>query len=260
MSSEDSYINKLIESSDQDSSSVIVIERLAKDCKLIEPSQLLNVDFAKAEAVSRTKRRASGEWSTEISVSEYSRSYPRRSQTSSEPALSATNDEIQKHCIPEDRFSFGNIANFPKYPSLLDSSESGTLSIGTLSDFSGSSTPLNISVQRLDAHHVSDLVTISFPHTASTEDSVKQQSCLTCVTPMVDARVIQLQKQNGKRIDFTSNLLPRSAFSGMLPLKKQCSTTINQKLPMQVTTKVNVPSPINVIKADWLVKNIIFLS
>jgi len=61
MSSEDSYIDKLIESSDEDSSSVIVIERLARNCKLIAPSDLLKVDFAEAEAVNWTKRRDSGE-------------------------------------------------------------------------------------------------------------------------------------------------------------------------------------------------------
>jgi len=243
MSSEDSYIDKLIESSDEDSSSVIVIERLAKNCKLIAPSNLLNVDIAEAEAVNGTKRRDSGEWTTGISVSEYSRSYPRRSQTSSEPVFSDTIDEIKKNCIPDDRCFFGNTAGFPIYPSFLNSFESGRISIGTLSDFSGSSTPINFSLQRSDAHHVSDAVTVSLPHTASSEDCKKQLSCLSRVTPMVNERgLTQLHKQNGKRIDFTSSL-----FSGS---KKQYSTIVNQKLPMQVTAKAKVPSAINVIKAD----------
>jgi len=153
--------------------------------------------------------------------------------------------------MPDDRCFFGVTSSFPKYPGFLNSSESGRISIGTLSEFSGSSTPINVSLQRPDAHHVSDSVIISLPHAVSSEDSVKQLSCLSCVTRTVNERgLVQLQKQDGRRIDFASNLFLGSAFSEVLPLKKQYSTVIDQKLPMLVTTKAKVPSSINVINAD----------
>jgi len=261
MSSKDSYISKLIESSFEDSSSIIVIERL-KNCKLVAPSHLQNVEFAKAAALKWTKRRLSGERTRGIDVSEYSPSYQLRSQTSTQPVLSdiilLTNDEIglgdiRKHYRPVDRFSFGDTANFPKYPSFLDSSEGGRISTGTPSDLSFSGTPLNISLLCSDAHHVSESVVISWPYAASSEESLMKLNCLSCVKHTLNERGLnqpEYSKQDTKRIDFTSKLFSGSSFLGVLPVKNQYSTTINQKLPMEVTTIPKVSSSLNVIKAD----------
>jgi len=251
-SSKDSCISKLIESSFDDSSSILVIERSAKNCRLIAPSHLEDVRSARAEAVNWTKQRPWSERTGGIDLSMYSPRYQRRSQASYQSLLNdiilLTNDEMQ---LLNDRFSYGDRANFPKYPSFLDSSESGRLSIGTLSDLSGAVNPLSISHRRSDAHHVSDPVTISWPHVASTEDCVKQLSCLSCVRHTVNERgLTQENKQNRKRIDFTSNVFDGSAFLGVMPVEKQYSTPIDRKLPLQVATNTKGPSSKNVIKAD----------
>jgi len=261
MSSKDSYISKLIESSFEDSSSIIVIERL-KNCRLVAPSHLQNVEFAKAAALKWTKRRLSGERTRGIDVSEYSPSYLLRSQASAQPVLSEfillTKDEIGldeicKHCRPADRFSFGDTANFPKYPSFLDSSDGRRISTGTLSDLSCSGTTLNIPFPSSDAHRVSDPLAISWPFAASSEDSFKKLNCLSCVTHKLNERGLnqpEYNNQDAKRIDFTSKLFSCPSFLGVLPVKNHYSTTINQKLPLKVITIPKVPSSINVIKAD----------
>jgi len=209
-----SYTSKLYESSFEDSSTIIVIERLAKNCKLIAPSHLQNVEFARASAKKLKKRRPLGERSS--SLGEQSSSNDQlKTYKSAEYVLSdflhSRNDEnelidIYRHCTSRDFFSIGDSPNFPKHPSFLESSEGGsTFTATTLSDFSGLGRPLSIPLPFPDAHCVSDSVAISWPQVASKDDA-KQFNCLTCTIHTVNERGLTQPEYNpeAQRVNFTS--------------------------------------------------------
>jgi len=207
-SPKDSYISKLTESSFEDSSTIVVIERMPKNCKLIAPSHLQNVQFARASAKKWKKRRPMRERS--------SSSDQLKTQKSAQSILSdffnLRNDEnelidIYGHCRSRDFFSIGDSPKSPKYPSFLESSDGGRISTATtLSDFSGLGRPLNIPLPYPDAHFVSDSVAISWPQGASPEDATKEFNCLTCTKHTVNERGLTQPeyKQQAQRVNFTS--------------------------------------------------------
>jgi len=224
-SSKDSYISKLTESSLEDSSTIIVIERLAKNCKLIAPSHLQNVEFARASAKNWKKRSPLGERSSSSDQLKTNKS----AQSILSDFLHLRNDEHElidlcQHCRSRDFFSIGDSPNIPKYPSFVESSGSGRKSTATtLSDFSGLGRPLNIPLPYPDAHFVADSVAISWPQGASREDAAKQFNCLTCTKHTVSERGLTQPeyKQQAQRVNFTSKLFCSPALLGVLPVNKQ---------------------------------------
>jgi len=260
----DSLISKLIESSFEDSSSIIAIERLAKNCKLMAPSHLQSVEYARAAAREwRAKRKQSEEQKRGIDFQEYSPSDQQRSQPSAKSVLNDfllfTNDElalddIYEHGKSTDRFSFGDTSNYPKYPSFLDN-DGSKISTTPGSELSSSGTPFNISLPRLDCHHPTDSVAISWPQGASPEESVKHpkgRKCLTCaIYTGNDKGLMQPEyRQQALRVDFKSKLSTGSDLLGVLPAGKQYSATRNQKLPKLVKPNPQATSSTKVVTLD----------
>jgi len=240
----------------KDSSSIVVIERLAKNCKLIPPSPLQSVEYARAATRGWTKRRASGERGRGIDVSEYSPSDPQRSQPSAKSIfndfLLFTNDDmgivdICPHSSRSaDRFSFGDTSNYPKYPSFLDNDGR------RVSELSSSGTPFNISLPRSDVHRASDSVAISWPQGAPPEESVMHcRKCLTCAIYNGNEKgLLQPEyKQQGQRVDYTSKLFANSELLGVLSVGKPYSSARTQKLPKQKSTNPKASSR-KVVNAD----------
>jgi len=244
----------------KDSSSIVFIERSGKNCKLIPPSPLQSVDYARAAAREWTKRRASAETARGIDLSEYSPSDQQKSQTSAKSILNDyllhTSDEIgfvNEHSKSAGRFSFGDTSNYPKYPSFLDSNDARRMSATALSELSSSGTPLNISLPRSDLHHESNSVAVSWPQGASPDESVMQcRNCLSCAIYTGNEKGLMQPEYNqqAQRVDYTSKLFAGSELLGVLPVGKQYPARRNQKLTKRMTGHHQAPSPGKVIKAD----------
>jgi len=264
-SSKDSFISKLV-SSFEDSSSLIVIERLAKNCKLIPPSHLQSTEYARAAAQGwRTKRRSVDERVGGIDSLEYSPSDQQRRQKVAKPVLNDcflfTTDEMglgdihEYNCTSADRFSVGDTCNYPTWPSFLDNDGRTVSGATAMSELSSSATAFNISLPRSDVLRVSDTVAISWSLGGSTEDSVKHlssQNCLTCAIYAGKEKGLLPPEfnQQAARVDFTSKLYASSELPVVLPGGKTYSASRNKKLPKRMTANLQVPSSLKVTRAD----------
>jgi len=260
-SSKDSYINKLIESSFDDSSSVMVIDRRAKNYKLIAPAQspkhncLTKMEYSKVAA---RERRANIVGSCErvkgIDCSEYS-CINNRNQISSNSSIVSiwlsTSDEhgtadLYKRTKFPDRFSFAESANHPK----LDIPNGRGMSTSTrLSELSIPGRPLDISFSRSSGHRASDSITVSWPRIIRAEDPIQECNCLSC--GKYDTKLSQSEyNQLAQRVNLKSKFLSSSARLRAVPVIKQVSPLITQHVPEGIKVNSQVPSPSKVIKAD----------
>jgi len=249
-SSRDSCMSKITESSYDDSSSTVVIDRLGKNCKLVGPSHLHGAENMIAGARDWMTRRFSGERAKVVNLLEYNPAEKRRNQTNTNSGrgdfLLSTNeelglDDIYEHLISADRFSFGDTVNYPNFPSSMESNEGGKMSTATRSsEVSVTDGPLTIAVSRSDVH--------------STSDSVKHRNCLTCgkYTDFDRGSTQPEHNQQAQEVHFISTFCSSSTLLEVLPVNKQFSVTTRPKVQhRQVTSNTQIPSSsIKVIWAD----------
>jgi len=181
----DSSTGKFMGSSFEDSSSIVVIERMGKNCKLMEPSQSPSCIHRKIKRKWKVNREASGELSKGKDICEYSPGNQKKLTFGKMGNFWLNPKDDPRANESFDLFSIGNPVNL-KNPYVSDIHDSGRRSSG-LSEVSGSSRPLNTSssgkrdintfVSNSNVHRVSDSVSISWPLRASSDECVKHLHC-----------------------------------------------------------------------------------
>jgi len=263
-SSKDSNISKLIESSLDDSSSLIVIDRKAENFKLIAPAQSFKHNYHKKMGYSRVARRerrvnraVSLDRPTKIDCSEYS-SLNNRDQTTSESSIVSiwlnTKDEhggadLHEPIKSVGRFSFAGSVNYPK----LEIRDGRRMSTGTtLSELSPQGRPIDISFSRSSGYRASDSITISWPHRVRNEEPAEHRNCLGCGTYTGrERRLSQPEcKQLEQRVALKSTFLSGQASLRVGPVKKPVSPRTTQKDTEVVKASLQVASSPKVIRAD----------
>jgi len=238
----------------EDSSSMIVINRTAKNSKLMPPPNSPHSNYLQKPR-GRSSRDVSAERPKVIDLWECSSD--QRDMISSKSSignywLNPIDDnascDFNESSKTANRFSFGESANYRSNSNYFGD---GRISTGTtLSELSLPGRQLNISFTR----RTSDSITISWPQGAPStgEPSVPHRNCLSCGTYTVnDMGLPKIEyKQKSQRIDVKSNFLFGSAL-GVRSLKnKKFPRQKTQKVPEAMKTNLQTPIPVQVICAD----------
>jgi len=237
----------------EDSSSMIVINRTAKNSKLMPPPNSPSKNYLQKPR-GRSGRDVSAERSKVIDLWEYSSE--QRDMISSKSSignywLNPIDDnascDFNENSKNANRFSFGESANYRSNSNYFGD---GRISTETrLSELSLPGRQLNISFTR----RASDSITISWPHGAAPtgESSVPHWNCLSCGTYTVNDMGLPKPeyKQKPQRTEVKSNFLYGSAL-GVRPLKNKFPHSKTQKVTESVKTNVQTPLSIQVIRAD----------
>jgi len=249
-------------SSFEDSSSMIPIDRNAKNCKLIAPRNSPQHNYLKIPREFTANREASFDRSRVIDVWEYSTD--RRSQISSKSSIAnywlntkddTVSGDFSDCTITGGRSSFEELAKYRSNSNFLDMHDGGRMSTGTtLSELSFQGRQLNISFSRPDARRPSDSIAIAWPQGAPPipETSVQDRNCLTCGTyrnnesglPKAD------YKQKSQRVSKTAKFVPRSSLFGVRPVNKKFSRLKTLKGPEWAPEESQAHLSMKVIWAD----------
>jgi len=244
-------------SSFEDSSSMIPIDRNAKNCKLIAPRNSPQHNYLKIPREFTANREGTLDRSIVIDLWEYSTN--RRSQISSESSIAHYKDDIVSGDFSDctktgGRYSFEESANYRTNSNYFDVHDGGRMSTGTtLSELSLPGRQLNISFSRSDARRPSDSIAIAWPQGAPIpETSVQDRNCLTCGTyrnnesglPKAD------YKQKSQRVGKTAKNLARSSLFGVRPVNNKFSRPKTQEGPEWAPAESQAHLSMKVILAD----------
>jgi len=249
---------KFTGSSFEDSSSIVPIVRMGKNCKLMAPSMSPSrkhwkiTDFEK-QHVGKPKWKvnigAIGERSKAKDISEYSPGNQRK-QSYGKIGNYWLNpkDELRANGS-FDLFSIGDPGNL-KNPYVSDFHDSGRRS-SALSEVSGSSMPFNTSssgkrpVSNSNVHRVSDSACASWPLGAPPDECFKHLNCFNYGknTGFEGALPQHEYKKQTPWINFTSKFLNNSPSLEVEPGNIEFSNAIVQEVrPHRVEQKLQIPS------------------
>jgi len=264
--SKGNVFGKTVKSSFEDSSSIIVIERKGKHCKLIAPSLSSSLTQGKNTECRRCEYKANREATSEPSkgkdILEYSPVNQRKKTygNSGKNFLGNTKDELITS-ESSDFFFFCNPGSNPKNPNYLDIRDAirGS-STTTLSDTSILGIPLNRSFSGLglentsslnpDVGCVSESVAISWPPGVP---CAKRLNCLACCTyTELETTLPQIKNiQHAQKVNFKSKFASTSPTLVATPVNKEFSHLKAKKVrPSSVKPNLQVPSSIPIIRAD----------
>lgn len=232
----------------EDSSSMIVINRTAKNSKLMPPANSPHNNYLQKPR-GRSSRGVSAERPTKV-IDLWECSSDQRDMISSKSSignywLNPIDDnascDFKDSSQNANRVSFGESANYRSNSNYFGD---GRISTGTtLSELSLPGRQLNISFTR----RASDSITISWPHLPVAPPkgahSVPHRNCLTCGTYTVNDMGLPKTeyKQKSQRIDVKSNFIYGSAL-GVRSLKtKKFPRQKTQTVPESVKTNVQTP-------------------